>query len=124
MSSSLTVSIPGEPVGVNQTYARGRNRKTGKPVFYKRKGAKDYQERVRSLAKAAALEHGFKPLLGPVDVCITLWNVKHDIDASTKIFLDSLEGIGYEDDKQVIRLQVNSDQCGAFCGVVLNVRPA
>lgn len=109
MSASLTFRVVGKPVGINESYARGRNRKTGAPVFYKRAEAKQYQERIKQAAWIHAQKTSFPcSNASAIQVSIKMFGVHHDIDAPVKLCLDALAGVCYIDDRQVKKLLVES----------------
>lgn len=63
--------------------------------------ALEFKERVKEAAK------GFKKLTGDIYLSFTWYAKKKgrgDLDNKFKCILDSLNGIAYEDDKQIVRL--------------------
>lgn len=82
------------PPTINSSYRRSKN------SFYKAQEAKNASETVKWEVRAQYLG---KPLIGPVEVRIRLWEASNrvDADARTKSLLDCLSGIVYLDDRQV-----------------------
>lgn len=92
--------------------------------FYKSAEAKSFQEVLSFKAKQAM--KGKKRLEGPVSVLIDFWFVSgSDIDSCLKMTLDSLNGIVWEDDKQVVELSVGKHKAlrKQDVGVALTVNP-
>lgn len=67
--------------------------------------ARSYQERAGWLAKAAGMR---EPLAGDVVLSIRLYRPQRrgDVDNYLKVMLDSLNGIAWHDDDQVVELHV------------------
>lgn len=78
-------------------------RRTSRGVFLTDE-ARAYKEYAMLLARAAGLER----LQGAVGVEVHFYRPSRrgDIDAGLKLVLDSLNGIAYEDDKQIVELHV------------------
>ncbi len=117
--SSHEVFVPGQPV------AKARARVTmrgGKPRAYTPKKTADFEALVRSCCKDVQL------MDGPLKLSIVFWlqtpkswsnkkklqaevdeilpTTRPDIDNYAKAVMDSLNGIAYEDDSQVVELTV------------------
>lgn len=112
------VSIPGQPVG------KGRPRfvRTTGHVYTPEK-TRDYEDKVRTLY---ALHKYGQPMQGPVRLSINAvfklpkakqhqagkpYTGKPDIDNVVKCIQDALNGLAYEDDKQVTELIANMRYC-------------
>ena len=85
----------------------------GQIISYTPRKVREWEERVAWEAKAA----GWKPVPAglQVEVRIDLWTSARwpgDIDNLAKSILDGLNGVGYEDDRQVRRLVVAMHQAG------------
>lgn len=67
------------------------------------KEAKDFKAVVKNLAADAGLNN---PLTGAVAVDMTVYRPQRrgDLDNSIKVTLDSLKGIAFEDDNQVVAI--------------------
>lgn len=67
-------------------------------------------DKYRAAKNALALEFGLqgpkKPISGPVEVLITARTGRADLTAWNKILCDCLNGIAYEDDKQIESITV------------------
>jgi crossover junction endodeoxyribonuclease RusA len=65
--------------------------------------ARNYQAQVGWLAKVAGLS---EPLDGDISVSLRVYRQQRrgDLDNRIKVILDSLQGIAYEDDNQVVEL--------------------
>ncbi len=96
--SSLMLTLPLPPT-LNETY------RMGKGHYYKSKETKEWQEMV-----GWEIKRHYKSLhrlTGPLYVGLSLYLKRdRDIDSSTKGTLDSLEGLVYENDKQIVHLNV------------------
>lgn len=94
-----TLVIKTKPVGVNQRYtiSRGRN-------ILSRK----YRDTKEAMMWEAKSQWQGEPLTGDVTINIFLYldNHRPDIDSYLKIILDSLDGIAYDNDRQVTELSV------------------
>jgi Holliday junction resolvase RusA-like endonuclease len=102
--TAFSFTVPGLPVSGN---ARLTKNKYG--GFMASKEYRDYKERVRSTAKAAALVARYTmPKL--VTVSITLTKTRIDLDNCAKAILDALEGVAYENDRDVTTLQIHRNQ--------------
>lgn len=100
----VTIILKGEPRSTNNIYksvCRGKfasvyMSKAGKDL------KEDYQWQVKNQWKG-------KPLTGEVDLRIELFfsvNRKHDIDNYNKLTIDSLTGIVFNDDSQIVSLLI------------------
>jgi len=67
--------------------------------------AKKYRKSASELAHAA----GLRPLAGPVVVRLAVYRPSRrgDLDNSLKIILDSLRGVAYHDDAQIVRIEAS-----------------
>ena len=118
------ITVPGAPVGE----ARARSfLRAGVMRHARTKKAASYRERVQFFAHAAIRQRGM--ILGPVAVHIYAWHalpagqhradpvpaahcvVKPDADNIAKAIMDALNGIAYEDDRQVCNLHVVKRRC-------------
>lgn len=81
--------------------------KNGKPSIIK---TKDGKEATKVMQIQAAIQKANKILSGDlsmkIDFCIKKGNKEPDIDAPLKLLMDSMEGIMYKNDKQIVFLQV------------------
>jgi Holliday junction resolvase RusA-like endonuclease len=100
--TSIRFCVPRCAVGVNATYRVGRGRRV-----YKSPEANVYRDAVVMAAKRAM--RGRDMLTGHVEARI--WfaypTARNDIDGAIKPTLDALNGIVWQDDRQVIRLEVD-----------------
>lgn len=124
---TITAIIPGEPVG------KGRPRFTKGGTPYTPEKTRAYETKAAIIYKLAA--HGYKfPRHVPVSVMIrAFYSVpvsdsmrqrerkltgavlpckKPDIDNVTKIILDALNGLAYEDDAQVVSIRTDKRYSG------------
>ena len=96
-----SITIPGRPVpkGRPRLGVHGR-----KAYVYTPPITKEYEKLVGWVARCA----GCKPLNGPLAVKLHLFirGRSGDVDNYCKSILDGLNGVAYEDDDQVIELQV------------------
>jgi len=112
--SSFDFEVPGSPASANRRLIGGRSRWVPDPKYA------DYKERVRSRAKAAAMEHGFL-IRSKAHVYIELWNCRLDLDNSAKVILDGLEGIGFANDRDITMLTITRHKDGAKPYVIVTV---
>jgi len=94
--------VPGRPHGKRRPRVTMRGRKA---VVYTPRETRQYEERVAWEAKAA----GARVLDGPVGVriiCVTSRRNRPDLDNAAKSVLDGLNGICWNDDRQVVELHV------------------
>ncbi len=96
-----SITIPGRPVpkGRPRLGVHGR-----KAYVYTPPKTKEYEKLVGWVWKCA----GCKPLNGPIAVKLHLFirGRSGDVDNYSKSILDGLNGVAYEDDDQVVELQV------------------
>lgn len=100
----------------------------GYPRAYTPKKTADYEKFISTIARAEMLRRGLKPLPCPLSVSIDVFlqipkstsnkkryamlksdlrpTVKPDIDNAAKSILDGLNGVVFEDDKQIVSLNV------------------
>ena len=122
MRDSRHIYIPGQPVG------------KGRPRFVKATGhtytptkTKDYESLVK---RAYIIDNGHTMLTGPIRLDIFAvyqlpkdkkrrailaqrpYTGKPDIDNVAKVIQDALNGLAYEDDKQVVEMYVEKRYCG------------
>lgn len=73
-----------------------------------------------------ATSQGMRPVAGPVAVTIDVYRPRRigDLDNTLKVILDSLKGIGYEDDKQIIRIVANRHDDAADPRAIVSVERA
>ena len=91
----MTITLPYPPS--SNRYWRVANNRT-----YKSAEAKQYQELVGWTVKAA----GVQPLAGNVSIKVNIYRPRKsgDLDNRLKIVIDSLNGIAYEDDRQIVEI--------------------
>jgi Holliday junction resolvase RusA-like endonuclease len=106
---NLTFTVNQKPIAVNHAYApavfgRGPKKRHG---FIKSEAAKQYQSAVRMAAIIAGARKIGKTA-GPVFARIAfVWPTEAgDIDGPIKLTLDAMQGVVYENDRQVKRLEV------------------
>ena len=101
VSCVIKLTIPGRPVpkGRPRLGVHGR-----KAYVYTPPKTKEYENLVGWVAKC----NGCKPLNGPIAVQLHLFirGRSGDVDNYCKSILDGLNGVAYEDDDQVVELQV------------------
>lgn len=98
----MVFTIPGRPIGKRRPRVTLRGRRA---IVYTPKESREYEERVAWEAKAA----GVTILQGPVSVRIVAYIAgrrRADADNLAKSILDGLNGVAYEDDSQVVTLEV------------------
>jgi Holliday junction resolvase RusA-like endonuclease len=105
--SAVRFSVPVAAVGVNQTYRVGRGRKV-----YKSREANRYRDAVIFAAKYAM--RGREKFAGEVEARLLFVypTARNDIDGAIKPTLDALNGIVWQDDRQVVRLAVEKSKAG------------
>ena len=99
-------------VVMGQPQGKARPRFTAKGYIYTPKTTKDYEEKVKKAYLTAAGSYGFgdKPVILKMTaflkraksnkrICAT---IKPDLDNIVKAVLDGLNGVAFDDDKQVI----------------------
>ena len=96
---SFTFTLYARPVPINQKFfiLRGRN------IL-----SKAYRDAKYDLALETRSQVNFSPLRGNLAVTLNQFygdNRKRDIDAYIKIVLDAMEGIVYENDNQIVKLE-------------------
>ncbi len=94
---SMTITITGKPISVNSMY-RGRRFLTQEGKDAKESNEWDIRRQWKK-----------QPIKGQVEVVIRLFfstNQRRDIDGPIKNILDCMTGIVYEDDSQIISLQI------------------
>lgn len=91
----MTITLP-QPVSANRYWRNFRGRMVVSAE------AKAYKEQVAWIARAAGVEM----LTGDVSVTMRVYRQakRGDLDNSLKVSLDSLIGIAYADDSQIVRI--------------------
>lgn len=84
------------PPSINSYWRNFRGR------MVKTKEAKQYHQHAALLARAAGLD----PVQGDVSITMRVYRPRKsgDLDNRAKIVLDSLNGVAYDDDKQIVEL--------------------
>jgi crossover junction endodeoxyribonuclease RusA len=110
----VVFEVPGEPV------PKGRPRLGKGGNVYTPKKTKAYERKVALIATIARQSAHRKPFTGPVGISVVLrFKTKRriDLDNCLKALMDSLNGVLYADDSQVMEMQVSkvigSDEPGA-----------
>jgi len=96
MAQIMKITIPGNPISVNHYTA---NTRFGRKYLTKK--AKEYQKVV--LLSCEGID---KPFLGDVEVKVKYFfgdRRRRDLLNYDKVWADSLEGIAYIDDKQIVK---------------------
>ena len=91
----LTLTLPYPPTA-NKYWRPWRNRMVTTPE------ARAYREKVAMLGKVLKVQ----PLEGPVSVAVDAFRPRRigDLDNILKVSLDSLRGVAFEDDDQVVEI--------------------
>ena len=112
-----TITLPWPPL--NNRFYRHRAMKGHAVVYLSPEGAQ-YKENAGMLALS---QWHREPLQGPVELMVRLYRPKAvgDIDGPLKAILDSMSGVLYLDDKQIIRLVVDRLDDKAWPRVELEV---
>ena len=101
MTQVLRFTVPGVPPSVNHQYVR---RPTGGLALTRE--AREYRQTAREYAAVAARQHGWTLVPVGEQVIVRLWYYWPDRrrrDAqNNKILFDALEGVIYEDDRDVL----------------------
>ena len=117
--SLIYVDVRCPIVSTNAAYRGGRGR------FWMTEAGKTFKEVVAFEARRSMKGH--KRLEGPVSVMMDIWfaSRRSDLDGPVKLVLDSLNGIVWEDDRQVVELSVGKHKAlkPADVGVALTVSP-
>jgi crossover junction endodeoxyribonuclease RusA len=92
----MTITLP-VPVSANRYWRNFRGR------MVVSQDARAYKEQVAWVAKAAGMN---EPLLGDVFVTMRVYRPakRGDLDNYTKVLMDSLNGVAYADDSQIVRI--------------------
>ena len=83
--------------------------KMGRGGGYTPQATKDYQELVSWMAKKCLADMGHKPMQGNISVELYFWRGnkrKVDLDNLSKCVLDAMNGVIYEDDRQITALHL------------------
>lgn len=92
---------------VNSSYVRTNNK------IIKNKDTKDYQELLYTLAFIRMKEYGYKKLFDEalkVNLTFYVNNINRDLDNMIKATLDALQGVVFQNDKQIIEIQAKKQQ--------------
>lgn len=92
-----------------------RNWKYGRGRVYRSKESNAYHEHVA----AVGLESRAVPFNGPVRVIVRIYNSRLDCDAVTKVLFDALQGVAYENDRQIKGYSVDHDEWDREPGVMV-----
>ena len=114
LDGEVALGLP-EPPSANRYWRVYRNR------VVKSAEARAYQEVVALIAAKAV------PFDGEVSVVLTWWRgrASGDLDNRLKVTLDSLKGLAYQDDRQVVEIHATrNDQSRGEGYVVVEIRPA
>ena len=96
----MTFTVPGTPV------PKGRPR-FGSGHAYTPQRTKTYEAKVKMLALKARQEARLKPFQGDVSLYVQIWGLKQgDITNVVKALEDAMNGVIYDDDKQISYLEV------------------
>lgn len=97
MSDKLCLTLGLPPLG-NRYWRMARNR------IYMTREARDYKRAVAGIGMAKRIQ----PLTGEVAVLIRVYRARKagDADGFGKVLLDSLEGVCYENDRQIVDYHV------------------
>lgn len=92
----MRVTLPYPPSVNNLYFTVGRRRVLSNE-------GRAYKQKAAMLALAA----GMRPLAGPIAVVVDVYRPRKagDLDNSLKSLLDSLKGIAFQDDSQIVELQ-------------------
>lgn len=92
----------------------------GRPVVSSE--ARAYRQQAAALAVAA----GVTPITGPVAVRLEVYRParRGDLDNSLKVLLDSLRGVAYHDDSQIVQLTATRHEDPRNGRVVVSIEPA
>jgi len=104
----MKITIDQLPPTTNASFKVGRGR------FYQTQAYKDYKTLVRGKVKPAPVE-------GDVTMQVDFYIKRDcDIDGRLKCLLDALNGLAYEDDRQIVELVVTKNKVkkGEECTVV------
>src|SRR5262249_36244715 len=92
-------TVPGRPVAKQRarvTFVRGR------PLAYTPGKSPEHEESVRWHAKAARIRRQH----GELHLAVRFYGSRGDADNLLKSLLDALNGVAYEDDRQVVEFHV------------------
>ena len=95
-----TITLYTKPIPVNQRTMIVNGHQTS---------SKKWKDTKRALALETRLQVNFEPLSETLAVNLMFYfgdNRKRDIDAYIKIVLDSMEGVVYENDSQIVEMHV------------------
>lgn len=106
----MKLVLPLPPLGNNykrvevRSKVNGSGYRTHYPHFYLTKEAETYKRRVAQYAIA----NGIFPSLAPIALDVRVFRARKrgDIDGYLKVLLDALQGCAYEDDKQVVKINI------------------
>lgn len=99
----LSFTVFARQVGVNQMYRRGR----GRGLYITPEGA-EFKRQITSAAKMAVEKASRTNTDAPCCIYLRIWypTRRFDVDAAVKPILDALQGVVYDNDRQVHRLVV------------------
>jgi crossover junction endodeoxyribonuclease RusA len=100
----MTITLSGDPLSTNHVYKS--HCRFGRPTVYM---SKDGKERKEAYAWEARGQYHGKPLAIGLKLTVTLFfgtKRTHDADNYSKLLLDALTGIVWEDDSQVQDLRI------------------
>lgn len=111
----MIIKYEGNVPSVNHIYSRS------KYGTYLNKNGKDFKQRLGHIAKAQRAER----IQG--SVCLSFeWHClkkgQGDLDNKCKVIQDGLNGIAYNDDKQIVELHARKIMNSTFNGVIIEVK--
>lgn len=101
----IVVIVNHKPVSTNMMYRTPPVRRGGRNMYMTKVG-KTFKFAVTTAAFAAAVKANWKMTTLPVHVSLTFCNTRADVDGCVKPVLDALQGILFENDRQVKKLDV------------------
>ena len=116
---SITFTVPGDPV------PKGRPRSvvsaSGRLRTYTPRRTQDYEAEIG--AEWIAARKTYAPFGGPVSLLIAVFEKRHpaDLDNYVKVVLDALNGLAFEDDKQVEELHATIERKADTPGITVTV---
>lgn len=114
----LRLVVPGIAPSINARFGVSRSGR-----LYERTKTKEYKKRIHSIALGEVFRTTWKHRQDPIQVSIWLYGLRTDIDASVKATLDALEGVVYDNDKQVQRLLVERVKERSSAQLIVEVQP-
>lgn len=112
----MVIKIEGHIPSVNHIYGRAKHGRV-----YMKKAGEDFKTLLGHLARAQRA----KVIQG--SVCLSFeWHClkkgQGDLDNKCKVIQDGLNGIAYEDDKQIVELHARKIMNSTFNGVIIEVK--